>query len=389
MRNRKLAFSLLFILVFTALLSLYNFGLAASSQTFLDHFDDETPGDPPDSDNWFKVTGVTGYVNNSIARFVDADGGTTTIYVMKQPVFNGSTILFNAKLKLSGAVRTAHIGVYNGSWNGNSAQFYIDDWGSDAASRTYRDGAMSESATWSNDETNFWNHTIVLESNRVRFYYNGTLKADETQLPKPAAGGMLWIFTRTYGNDGAFVYADFVQITEDREAMFTHPTMTYLNLSRRPDTAVLQHDWNATSKTLTLKLKGYGSQSSFKVYRPDSFKSYFVEVKLNGTKTTNISFNRAAKEIRVYNQNLGPSSDREHTYTIQFIDPPVWLVDFAFWFMAATGVSLAPLLKIWDRLAKRHKMLPYLAIFLGLMFLFFAVWYLWQWITFTGSHARF
>lgn len=56
--------------------------------------------------------------------------------------------------------------------------------------------------------------------------------------------------------------------------------------------------------------------------------------------------------------------------------------------MAATGVSLLPLLKIWDRLAKRYKLLPYVVVLLGLVFLAFAVWFIWRWFSFHASHIR-
>ena len=73
---------------------------------------------------------------------------------------------------------------------------------------------------------------------------------------------------------------------------------------------------------------------------------------------------------------------------LKLIDPPEWLIDFSYWLMAATGISLAPLLKIWDWLVKKNKMLPYLLILLGLVFLVFAAWLIWQWISFGEANLR-
>ena len=52
------------------------------------------------------------------------------------------------------------------------------------------------------------------------------------------------------------------------------------------------------------------------------------------------------------------------------------------------SILKAPLLKLWDGLARRHKLLPYTVMLLGLVFLVFAVWYLWRWISFGEANLR-
>ena len=102
------------------------------------------------------------------------------------------------------------------------------------------------------------------------------------------------------------------------------------------------------------------------------------------SRARNINFIRA---IRVLNFSSSFTTINKEI-VLKLIDPPEWLVDFSYWLMAATGISLAPLLKIWDILSKKHRLLPYIVILLGLVFLALAVWFVWRWINFQAAHPR-
>jgi len=98
-------------------------------------------------------------------------------------------------------------------------------------------------------------------------------------------------------------------------------------------------------------------------------------VKANGTKvTSNINFIR---KTRILNFSSSFTTINKEIM-LKLIDPPEWLVDFGYWLMAATGVSLAPLLKLWDGLSRRHKLLLHIVILRGFEFLVLVVWYLWR-----------
>ena len=164
---------------------------------------------------------------------------------------------------------------------------------------------------------------------------------------------------------------DWLVVREDRELSYAHPSVTgymaYLN-----DTGV----WNADNLTLTVRTKQDSAQDMF-VYVPLAYRNYYCSVKKGGTEHTAVKFFRSRRELKLY--TLGGGYKK---IDLEMVDPPEWLVDFAYWFMAATRISLAPLLKIWDRLAKKNKLLPYLVILLGQVFIIFAVWLIWRWIGF-------
>lgn len=138
--------------------------------------------------------------------------------------------------------------------------------------------------------------------------------------------------------------------------------------------------WFPSNVTLKAVVSGGGTYT-MKVYIPLSWKNYFVDVKKDGGAWTNLAFQRSTRELSI--KGLTGT-----TVTIQMVDPPEWMVNFAYWFGSATGVSLLPLLKIWDRLAKKHKLLPYAVVLLGLVLLAFAVWFIWQLISFHAAHIR-
>ena len=134
------------------------------------------------------------------------------------------------------------------------------------------------------------------------------------------------------------------------------------------------------SRTVSARARGRDGSTVSENASPPS-----ASIKVNGTKvTSNINFIRATRVLNFSSSFMSINKLIE----LQLIDPLEWLVDFSYWLMATTGVSLAPLLKIWGRLSKKHRLLPYTVILLGLVFLALAVWFVWRWISFQAAHLR-
>jgi len=53
------------------------------------------------------------------------------------------------------------------------------------------------------------------------------------------------------------------------------------------------------------------------------------------------------------------------------------LVNLYYWLLGF-GISIASLLKLWDKLAAIHKLLPYVVLAVAVAFLVVAAWYAWQ-----------
>ena len=229
--------------------------------------------------------------------------------------------------------------------------------------------AYTDSPTVAYNNNTYEVYTLLWEEDRVRLYINHTYK---TQVTANVFSDItrLTIITSA-GTEALF---DWVEYHEDREANFETPdlvnTWGYPTLSNRT--------WFSGNGTWLLRTAGLDTNMT--VFIPSEWRSYFCEVKVDGAGHTNLGFTRSTRTLEV----KGLSSSN---VSISMVDPPEWVVNFAYWFGSATGISLLPLLKIWDRLAKKHKALPYVAILLGLVFMVFAVWFTWQWIRFHAIHV--
>ncbi|MCW3992406.1 MAG: hypothetical protein NWE79_06835 [Candidatus Bathyarchaeota archaeon] len=177
-----------------------------------------------------------------------------------------------------------------------------------------------------------------------------------------------------YVEPGTEALFDWVEYQEDREANFETPdlvnTWGYPTLSNRT--------WFSGNGTWLLRTAGLDTNMT--IFIPTEWRSYFCEVKVDGAGHTNLGFTRSTRTLEV----KGLSSSN---VSISMVDPPEWMVNFAYWFGSATGISLLPLLKIWDRLAKRRRALPYIVALLGLVLMALAVWFTWQWIRFYLGHV--
>ena len=219
-------------------------------------------------------------------------------------------------------------------------------------------------------------YTILWEQNRSRWYVDGVLnytRQNDAGVPDDA---LRVLMHSTHSAESFRV--DWLVVREDRELAYTYPSLSgyqcYLE-----DTGV----WTSSNLTLTVRTKDDYQQDMY-TYIPTSYRNYYCAVKKNGAAHTDVKFTRSIRELAIMGFDSGVKK-----VDIEMVDPPEWLVDFAYWFMAATGISLAPLLKVWDLLAKKNKLLPYLVILIGLVFLVFAVWLIWRWISFQTAHPRF
>jgi len=229
----------------------------------------------------------------------------------------------------------------------------------------------SGTGSWTNGGINVgttWNKiTVISEEGRTRFFINGTL--DKTLNHDMGNGPHYFQYDVKSGADDTLLI-DWIYISEDWEACWPAPTYSYCSVG---DAAVLnEHTWYPSNLTLHLDINRAGSWTAG-IYIPEAYRSYFCEVKEDGSPTTSVSFIRSRRELRV-------AVTGDSLISVALIDPPEWMVNFAYWFMAATGVSLAPLLKIWDRLARRHKALPYIVTLMGLVFLVVGMWYGFQYV---------
>jgi len=232
------------------------------------------------------------------------------------------------------------------------------------------DASWTDSPNVAYDNNTYEVYTLLWEEGRVRFYINNVYKTEVTS--NVFSDIMRLNLVTSVGIEGLF---DWVEYQEDREANFDTPDLVnnwgYPTLSDRT--------WFSGNNTWLIRTTGLNTNIT--VFIPSEWRSYFCEVKVDGAAHTNLGFVRSARTLKV----KGLSSSN---VSIAMVDPPELLVNFAYWFGSATGVSLLPLLKIWDRLAKRHKTLPYVVTVLGAVLLAFAVWFIWQWISFQASHIR-
>lgn len=231
-------------------------------------------------------------------------------------------------------------------------------------------------ATVATYDTAWHKYTILWEEGRARWYIDGVLEYTMAAANEIPDCDMRVGYRTNVQARSALV--DWVSIRQDREQEYEHPHIVGLN-----GTAYTGYGFDEPTLTWEGNVT-FTSNYDLDLYLPLSYRSYFAEVKINGTTHTNVKFTRSSRELHI----KGIPANLKRWVTVAMVDPPEWLVDFSYWFMAATGVSLAPLLKIWDKLAKKHKLLPYLVVMLGLVFLAFAVWFIWQWLSFQAAHLR-
>jgi len=212
---------------------------------------------------------------------------------------------------------------------------------------------------------NSWqNIMIIWDSGTVKFYVNGTLQfTSSTYIIQSRAK----VFLRNPAGSGYNLYVDYVYLEEDRSSTYVTPHVSYANI-----TNWLNPSWTESNKTLWASMTGGGTYA-YKVYIPSSYLNYFAEVKVNGNPHTNIAFNMPTHELSV--KGLTGT-----VVSVQLVDPPQVLVNLYYWLLGF-GISIAPLLKLWDKLAKIHKLLPYVVIAVAIVFLCAAAWYAWQFFT--------
>jgi len=365
-RNGATLASLLLILVAMALIPS---ALAAETTTFSDHFTSY------DTTVWFKTAGTDPstfggtYLNASHTRLRSA-------YVHKYCNFTWVGRPYREDKEEWIGLTTAY---YQHTNYTKTAIYWVFRPDGTLKTKVVNHGTQTENTVGGYDSSTDHTYTIIWEEGRVRFYFDGTLN-DTITTNVPDTPMVVTIYTDTWASDQTHrLYIDQIIVKEDREATFDTPDLSFCNSTANDH--VTSNSWNSSTLTRTITTAAGGTYW-VKVYIPTSYRSYFAEVKKDGAVYTNVAFRRATRELSI--KGLTTT-----TLAIKMVDPPEWLVDFSYWFMAATGVSLAPLLKLWDRLAKIHKLLPYLAVFLGLVFLCFAVWFTWQWISFQASHTRF
>jgi len=345
---------------------------AADVRTFQDDF----TGASLDTDKWYLFSGSA-----------SVSGGTLNLTngrLYSQQWFHFGVLEVNMSITNVADTPSFRLQGYAGEYYLDQIRFTFGSYGNHEI-YTERSG----SATTANDagaaDTNWHVWKIDWESDRIRLWKDGVLQTsmtitDDTKINQQ--------YSRiVFVADGTTIFIGNVTYTEDfdgggREEPSIQKCRQSTNLMKKFST----YTWNETEKKLTVLATGGGATDAhWGFHIPLSYRNYFVEVKVNGTKvTSDINFIRSTRVLNL----SSPFTTINKQIDLQLIDPPVWLVDFSYWFMAATGISLAPLLKLWDRLAKRHKLLPYIVMLIGLVFLGFAVWYLWQWIGFQASRWR-
>lgn len=210
------------------------------------------------------------------------------------------------------------------------------------------------------------NIKIIWDSSVVKFYVNGTSKWNCT-----TAASIIQSRAKLYLRALAAEYdfdVDYVYLEEDRPVTYVTPHISYANI-----TAWLNPSWTEGNKTLWASMTGSGTYI-YKVYVPSTYLQYFAEVKKNGVVTTNIAFDMAARELSV-------KGITGTIVAVQLVDPPQILVNLYYWLLGF-GISIAPLLKVWDKLASIHKLLPYVLIVVAAACLIVAAWSLWTYWTY-------
>ena len=392
----KKNFGLLIVFIVVLSLVIPSIAYASEDQVFFDDF----PGVTYDSHKWKLKEGTVTVAGG----YCEVGPVATSRFETTLMAWSGALeITFNARPYVEGDNgRLLEIGLYNsmvGIAKENFAAFRfawgLTGYGGAPPAHVYtmieqEGGASDNSDEGVADQEHFSNYTIRWEKDRVQFLINGTLVETYTAanlIPNSPMWGVVYYIHDV--DSFANMTMDWVRITDDRGLYLTDPTIVRDDI-KNPAMAstVMVHTWVPANRTLVFELKTVHADSncSLWVYRPERLKNYFVQVKRNGTLQTAIKFNRVTKEIRILSQDLAITT--RYRYEITFVDPPQWLVDFAFWLIAATGISIMPIVKWWEKTEKINKYLPYILIVIGLVSAIFALWYIWQYLTFIKTAPR-
>lgn len=328
-------------------------------------FEDDFPGVSLNTDDWPFSSGVS--VSGGILNITQG-------YAMARCFFKYGNYTVVASTPQVTDIKSIRLSTWNQSLGDTWIKVDLLDNGAIRLECAY-DGSISQAAlgTYGTGPTVY---TILWEEGRVRVFINGTY---ENQLTTNVMDELGRVVLRSDQWVPGRLYVDSVEVREDRELDYAVPEVVSLNASGT-EYPIQDKAWFPGNVTLRAHVSGGGTYT-MKVYIPTSWRNYFCEVKKNGASYTNLAFARSARELSI--KGLTGT-----VVTIQMVDPPEWMVNFAYWFGSATGISLLPLLKIWDRLAKKHKLLPYAVVLLGLVLLAFAVWFIWQLISFHAAHIR-
>jgi len=224
-----------------------------------------------------------------------------------------------------------------------------------------KNGSNSDSSVESFDNSTYHTYTIVWEPERVQFYIDGTMKKtfNETYTPPQAI-----MYLRCYSDTGwSGALIDRVIFNENREKYYEIPNVGGLadNVANYGNT-YNDAEWFSANQTLRMNMTGDG----FRVYVPASLCTYIVEVKDDGVLVTNLKFRMATRELYI-------NATMASIVSMEFVDPPAILI-WLYWAILPFGISIAPLIKVWAWLEKKHKSLPYIVCMALLIGLAFVIW---------------